>query len=144
MYCRPRLQLQGVYQRIYIQENRVSYQVGQFQLSTLHKGAGFCVSFYLVVIKWMYVTLRKLELFYQTLIPKDVRAISKVTGCMKPCTYRKYRLIGEPQKLPMNPNYTDALLLWSLTDDKMVSNGSSGRATNFQTNFVGIFSFRIL
>ena len=111
----------------------MSNKVGQFQLSTLHKGAGFCVSFNLVLIKLIYVTLRKLELFYQTFIPKDARAISRVTGCMKPCTYRKYRLIGEPQKLPMNPNYTDYLLLWSLTDDKMVSNGSRHNLKKHQT-----------
>ena len=40
------------------------------------------------------LTLRKLELFYQTLIPKDARAISTVTGCIKPCKYLEYNFHG--------------------------------------------------
>ena len=51
----------------------------------------------------------------------DARYISSWTDCEKPCTYRKYRLIGEKQKLPINDDYTDGLLLWSMTDDKIVS-----------------------
>ena len=48
----------------------------------------------------------------------NARYITGKTGCIKPCKYKKYRLIGDYKK----PNMKDGLLvLWSMADDKMVS-----------------------
>ena len=69
----------------------------------------------------MYMAPRSFEWFYQMKIAKDARAISSETGCKKPCKYKKYRLLGEAKKVPFDEKYTDGLLLWSMTNDKMVS-----------------------
>ena len=41
------------------------------------------------------------------------------TGCNKPCSYLKYSLIGEDQKLPYK-NISDGFMLWSFANDWMV------------------------
>ena len=69
----------------------------------------------------VYVARRRFEWFYQTKIAKDARAISSVTGCKKPCRYRKYILSGEQTKIPLNDTYTDGFMLWSMADEKMVN-----------------------
>lgn len=48
------------------------------------------------------------------------RLINKETGCYKPCSYRKYNLIGDHQRPPTNINFTDGFMLWSFTDDILV------------------------
>ena len=48
------------------------------------------------------------------------KLITKKTGCYKPCSYRKYSLIGDHQKPPNYINFTDGFMLWSFTDDIMV------------------------
>ena len=44
--------------------------------------------------------------------------LTNMTGCMKPCKYKKYRLMGEPQRLLGHARH---FLLRSFGDDKMVS-----------------------
>ena len=43
--------------------------------------------------------VRKMELAYQQFMHADVKELTKESGCRKPCKYRKYRLIGDPQVL---------------------------------------------
>ena len=40
-----------------------------------------------------------MELAYQQFMHADVKELTKESGCRKPCKYRKYRLIGDPQVL---------------------------------------------
>ena len=47
------------------------------------------------------------------------KLISMNTGCYKPCSYQKYSLVGEHQKLPFK-NLSDGFMLWSFANDRMV------------------------
>ena len=47
------------------------------------------------------------------------KLIPMYTGCYKPCSYLKYSLIGEEQKLPYQ-NISDGFMLWSFANDWMV------------------------
>ena len=43
---------------------------------------------------------RELEQQYNSLLFGSVRVISANTGCKKPCKYKKYTLVGEPNPMP--------------------------------------------
>ena len=66
--------------------------------------------------------LRKLEYHqHQELhLHSSPRLITKKTGCYKPCSYRKYRLIGDHQEPPTSKTFTDGFMLWSFSNDQMV------------------------
>ena len=66
--------------------------------------------------------LRKFEVPLQSKfhLHSSPRLINKETGCYKPCSYRKYNLIGDHQQPPTNINFTDGFMLWSFTDDILV------------------------
>ena len=60
----------------------------------------------------VYTVIRNMEISYQKFVYADVKTLTRQTGCLKPCKYRKYRLIGDPQVkdlrskipfLPMSP-----------------------------------------
>ena len=41
---------------------------------------------------------RKFDIVYKNdIFPKDLEKISDRTGCRKPCSYKKYSLVGEEQ-----------------------------------------------
>ena len=49
--------------------------------------------------KTFFGIVRNMELSYQQFVYGDVKSLTKQTGCLKPCKYKKYRLIGDPQVL---------------------------------------------
>ena len=61
---------------------------------------------------------------YVFLLHSSPRWITKKTGCYKPCSYRKYSLIGDFRKPPTSHNFTDGFILRSFTHDQMVSQGN--------------------
>ena len=59
-----------------------------------------------------------MEAIYMSFLSGNARYITGKTGCIKPCKYKKYRLIGDYKKTNMKDGL---LVLWSMADDKMVS-----------------------
>ena len=49
-----------------------------------------------------------------------VRNISVNTGCEKPCKYKKYSLMGEPQPMPPELNSTGGFGIMGSADDTTV------------------------
>ena len=81
--------------------------------------------------------LRKLEYHqHQELhLHSSPRLISKKTGCYKPCSYRKYSLIGDPQEPPTSKSFTDGFMLCSFSNDQMV-----GKTKGLNVYWLNLFS----
>ena len=63
----------------------------------------------------MTFVFRRFELAFAYLEHRDMKDISRETGCDKPCKYKKYRLIGGPHRLPDDMSIKD-FGLWAITN----------------------------
>ena len=62
---------------------------------------------------------RYLETLYEEISPLETKDIRKLTGCMKPCKYKKYTFIGEAQTTSFQSQHY-SLSLWAVSKDTWV------------------------
>ena len=64
--------------------------------------------------------LRKYDVFYNKLGRTDMRGLTKLTSCEKPCHYRRYRFIGDQRVSSTGagtPSFTFSV--WAVSNDTM-------------------------
>ena len=62
---------------------------------------------------------RYLERLYEEIAPLETKDIRKLTGCLKPCKYKKYTFIGEAQTTSFQSEHY-SLSLWAVSKDTWV------------------------
>ena len=65
------------------------------------------------------IVFRKHNNILKLLSRGDLAVITSVTGCQKPCSYKKYTLIGEKRRSTVQSEYF-AFSLWAVSNSTMV------------------------
>ena len=63
---------------------------------------------------------RKYEDFYSKFRDSDQKEVWKITGCKKPCYYKKYSFFGEPKKTHLNRTKDFLFSFFSHSNDTRV------------------------
>ena len=57
---------------------------------------------------------------YENLRIADLKDISKLTGCLKPCQYKKYTFVGEKEPTMLKSGENVAFSLWAVSKNSRV------------------------
>ena len=82
------------------------------------------IFFYSIDLKSEYSTyflkFRKYDDLYDNLRIADLKDISNLTGCLKPCQYKKYTFVGEKEPTMLKSGENVAFSLWAVSKSRRV------------------------
>ena len=66
-----------------------------------------------------YVEFRKYDDIYEKLRTADLQDIFNLTGCLKPCQYKKYSFLGEKEPSLIKLDNAVAFSLWAVSNTRV-------------------------